>query len=218
MSCEKIVLKGLCKIQIYENVSIKSEKTKKKKKLKTSMFPMFANFQWVGSSAEHSAEGMQCILKCNQICWTFFKDATLWSHSTPLHHPLLCPIMLPSKEKRKKMFYQSDLSSYWTPTSTTCIPVLRRLLLHHSKTNPPRRRLLCLHSTNCNTTKERGEVGVYGKSPMMPLINFTTDKQYKQQQFYGQGWIREFPLNRIRWAPLLRMVVNWALMTINMVN
>lgn len=92
--------KGYAKYK-YMKMSQLNQK-RQQKKLKTSVFPMFANFQWVGSSAEHSAEGMQCILKCNQICWTFFKDSTLWSHSTPLHHPLLCPIMLPSKEKRKK--------------------------------------------------------------------------------------------------------------------
>lgn len=71
-----------------------------------------------------------------------------------------CPIMLPSKTKAG---WGGRLVSKWsiillTPT-TTYIQVWRRLLLHHSNTNHPRKHVLCLHSTNCNITTEGGRLG-----------------------------------------------------------
>lgn len=67
---------------------------------------------------------------------------------------------------------------------TTCLDSARYCI----KTSPPRRHLLCLHSTNYNgPTKEGVEVGGNRKGPIMGLINFITDKQHKQLRFYGWG-------------------------------
>lgn len=119
----------------------------------STCLPMFG---CVVPSPECRAKGMQCILKCNQICETFFKDSMLWSHSTPLHHPLLWfrSHYVSFKERQEKTLYQSDLSfhshqqwhAYKSSWGWCCIIATPNLPEKH------------LDSTNSNITiKKKGE-------------------------------------------------------------
>lgn len=125
----------------------------------------------------------------------------LWSHSTPLHHPLLWFLShyVSFKAKEKKMFYQSDLSSRW-PQQQLAYKAGGGCCCITAKPIPPEN-LCCVCTAQTVIPQERR--GRNRKSQMIRLVNFISSEQYGLLQFYGRGWIWEFPLNRIRWAPLL---------------
>lgn len=119
------------------------------------------------------------------------------------HFTILCcgfsPIMFSWKERGKKMFYQSDLSSCWPQQQLAyksgggCYCITVKPILQEN---------VCCVCT-VQTVIPQHNRGRNRKGQMIRLVNFISPEQYRLLQFYGRGWISEFPLNRIRLAPLL---------------